>query len=196
MAEPALTFAGLCAIVSAAAVIIGFVTLIMFFVTGEPWGTMNDIASIVIALSVLTVLVQLYLMSRVPAPLASFYLFLLGIMAMLLVTAFQTLLVARLVTFTQTAIIVPLAFGLFGAVLMFYSYVGWTAEVQPRGLAALGFAAGAGYLLTIAGFLAGGQNHPLTVLGGLAAVICYPPWAFLLGLLLLSGGLGADFGRP
>lgn len=58
-----LRYAGWSAYLSTAATIIGFVTLIVFFSVGEPFGTINDISSVILALSLLPLAVALYLLS-------------------------------------------------------------------------------------------------------------------------------------
>ena len=59
----------------------------------------------------------------------------------------------------------------------------------PAPLVWAGIAAGAGYIVTVLGFLKGGQKHWLYYLGALMLAIGYPVWAVWLGRLLLSGGL-------
>ena len=70
---------------------------------------------------------------------------------------------------------------------MVFSYHAYASGTLPQGLGGLGIVAGAGYVLTIVGFLWGGEQHPLTGLGGLTAVISYPIWAIWFSRLLLSG---------
>lgn len=182
-------YAGWSAFTSAIVTIVGLVTLTLFFTLGEPWGTINDISSVVLALSTLPVLVVLHRLHRHDVPAVSLVTFFIGVLAMLVVVVFQTLLIVRVIAFAQTAVVVPVAYGLFGASLMVYSYLALAHEVLSRRLAVLGIIAGAGYVMVIIGFILGGQEHPLTAIGGLTTVVCYPIWAIWFGRMLLAGRL-------
>ncbi len=179
--------AGWSAIASGILTILGLVTLILFFSRGQPWGTINDIISVILALSMLPVLLVLYSLHQLDAPGVSLVTLVVGILAMLVAMLFQIGLIFKVITFAQTSIVVPAAFGLLGIALMVFSYRAYASGTLPPGLVVLGIVAGAGYVLTIAGFLLGGEQHPLTGLGGLTAVISYPIWAVWFSRLLLSG---------
>jgi hypothetical protein len=116
-------YAGWPLFVSAFATILGLVTLIMFFSLGQPWGTINDITSVVLTLSIVPVLLVLHRLHLHKAPTISLAAFVIGVLAMLAVIVFQTLLIIRVIAFAQTAVVVPVAFGLFGASLMVYGYL-------------------------------------------------------------------------
>jgi MFS family permease len=178
-------YAGWSAFASAIATILGLVTLIMFFTLGQPWGTINDLTSILLALSILPVLLVLHRLHRRDAPILSLATFVLGLLAMLVAAAFQTLLVFRVFAYEQTALVVPGAFAVFGATLMVYNTLARASGSLSRKLAWLGMIAGAGYVLVIAGLILGGQQSPITAAGGLIAVVCYPIWAIWFGRLLL-----------
>jgi hypothetical protein len=79
-----------------------------------------------------------------------------------------------------------MSFGVFGISLMMYGYLALADKMLPRRLAWLGIVAGIGYILVITGFILGGDNHPLTYVGGLAAIIGYPTWAIWLGRVFLK----------
>jgi hypothetical protein len=181
-----LNFGGWSAVVSGIATIVGFVTLIAFFALGEPWGTINDITSIFLALSIVPVLLTLHRNQDHFVPVFSLAAFVIGVMAMLVAASFQTLLVLRVIEFAQTAIVVPGAFAVFGVSLLFYSYTTHAIKSLPRRLTWLGMISGTGYILVIAGIFIGGQENPLTAIGGFTAVICYPIWAILYSRILLS----------
>lgn len=179
-------FVGWSALVSAIATILGLVTLIIFFSLGQPWGTINDLTSVVLALSLLPVVLALHRLHRHNAPTISLAILIVSILALLVVVLFQLLLVSGTITFAQTAVIVPLAFGVFGAALAVYSGFALMDGFLPRPLAWLGIAAGVGYVVVIVGFILGGQEHPLAVIGGLMAVILYPIWAIWFGRMILA----------
>jgi MFS family permease len=180
-------FAGWSALVSAAATILGLLTLMLFFVLGNPWGTINDVASVIVALSILPVFVVLHRLHRQRAPTASLAATSLGTLGMIIAIVFQALLIGGKISYAQTAIVVPIAFGVFGIALIVYSGLAIAHRLPPRMLAWLGSAAGAGYIIVIAGFILGGQEHPLTMIGGATALVCYPSWAIWFGRELLSG---------
>jgi hypothetical protein len=174
---------------SAIMTILGLVTLMIFFTLGEPWGTLNDITSVILALSIIPVLLILHRLHRHDAPNISLVTLVIGVIAMIVAAVFQTLLIIKVIAFAQTAVVVPVAFGVFGASLMIYGYLARANESLPSILALLSIIAGAGYVLVILGFIIGGQEHPLTVIGGLTALICYPIWAIWFGRIILSGAL-------
>lgn len=182
-------YAGWSAFASAFFTILGLATLIMFFSRGNPWGTLNDISSVALALSVLPILLMLYHLLHPVARTAGLAALVIGVLAMLIAAVFQTLLIFKVIAFVQTAVIVPVAFGLFGASLMVYGYLALAYGMLPHRLAVLGIIAGVGYIVVIAGFILGGQEHPLVAIGGLTAVIFYPIWAIWFGQMLLAGRL-------
>lgn len=184
-----LRYAGWSAYLSAAATIIGFVTLIVFFSVGEPFGTINDISSVILALALLPLALALYLLQLRGAPVLSLIALIAGICAMLTASILQILLVLRVVKFELTLVAVLAAFGVVGVWLLLNSSLALTNKTLPSGLAGVGVIAAVGYLLVILGFLLGGQQHPLTAVGGLTAVIGYPIWAIWIGVLVLSGRL-------
>jgi len=167
-------YAGWSAHLSAAATIVGFVTLIVFFSVGEPFGTINDISSIILALSLLPLALALYLLQRPCAALLSLIALIIGICAMLAASILQILLVLRVIKLELTLVAVPAAFGVVGVWLLLNSSLALASGTLPSGLAWVGMVAGVGYILVILGFILGGQQHPLTAVGGLTAVIGYP----------------------
>jgi len=180
-------FAGWSTLVSALATILGLVTLLIFFSQGEPWGTLNDITSVILALSLLPVLLMLHRLNRGDTPNISLAALVMGVIAMLVAAVFQSLLIIKVITFAQTAILVPAAFGLFGVSLMVLGFLSRANTSIPPRWILLSIIAGAGYVLVIAGIMVGGQEHPLAAMGGLIAVIGYSIWAIWFSRLLLSG---------
>lgn len=180
-------YAGWSAIVSAIATVVGFVTLVIFFSLGQPWGTFNDVASVILAFSLLPVLLALYYLQRQNAPVVALGVLVIGVLALLVAAVFQLLLIFNVIEFRQTAVVVPAAFGLFGAALVVYSALARAHGSLPDALALLGIVAGVSYGLVIVGFILGGQEHPLAAIGGVTAVIIYPIFAIWFGRLLLSG---------
>ncbi|MDO8755114.1 MAG: hypothetical protein Q7J80_14545 [Anaerolineales bacterium] len=176
--------AGWSAYLSAIATIIGAVTLVIFFSIGDPFGKINDVCSVVIGLTAIVILFALYQLHRSAAPTISLIVFLVGALAMLTAAVVQTLLV---VNGTNFGMIVTIAFGIFGVSLIGFGVLTLVNQTLPRRLSWWGIAAGIGYVLVITGFILGGENHPLTYIGGALAVIAYPTWSIWLGRVFLSG---------
>jgi hypothetical protein len=180
-------FAGWSAYLGAAATIIGFVTLILFFSVGQPFGTINDVSSIVIALATLPVLFALHKHHRASAPLLSLGALIIGVVSSLVAALLQTLFVVKAISIDPSSKIVTVAFGVFGISLAIFNYLAYSNKSFSAHLASWGIVAGAGYALVALGFLLGGQDHPLTYIGGLAAIVAYPIWTIWYGKLLLAG---------
>ncbi|MBI5824136.1 MAG: hypothetical protein HZB18_08930 [Chloroflexi bacterium] len=175
--------AGWSGYLSATATIIGAVTLVIFFSIGDPFGKINDVCSVVIGLTAIVILFALYQLHRSAAPTISLIIFLVGALAMLAAAVVQTLLV---INGTNFGMIVTISFGVFGASLIGFGFLTLVNQILPRRLSWWGIAAGIGYVLVITGFILGGENHPLTYLGGLVAVVAYSVWAIWLGRVFLK----------
>ena len=184
-------FVGWSAYTSAAANIIGFVTLIAFFSVGEPFGVINDLTTVILALSMVPLALMLHKLTQRTHPRLSFGVVAIGVLAMVTAAVLSALLVLGLVAIELTLVASPVTFGVIGVWLVLNSYFGRSSGTLPSGLIWVGIVAGAGYVLVIVGFLLGGQQHPLAAVGGLTAVICYPIWAVWFGRLLLSGRVAA-----
>jgi len=172
--------------VSAIATIIGAVTLVIFFSVGDPFGKINDISSIVIALATIPMLLALHKLNHNVSYALSFGALTIGIAAMLIAGVVQTLFVFGVFQYEQTVYISPLGFGALGMAIAVYGYLARVGKIFPSALTVLGILAGIGYALVAFGFLHGGENHFLSYVGGSIAVIAYPSWAFWLGRQLLS----------
>ena len=187
MLNPTLTqFYGWCAYLSAAATVLTFLTGILFFTVGEPFGKINDTFSVfqlLLMIPLAVMFVQLPATSHLlPALIAT----VLGIGGMLLLAVGQSLLVIGHIDFEGSLKFLP-AGAAIGIWLILASSLAMVSELLPQLLAWIGVVAGAGYILTVAGFLKGGQQDPLFYLGSLVLGIGYPVWAIWLGQLLLSG---------
>jgi hypothetical protein len=177
--------AGWSAYLTAAAAIVAGVTLITFFMFGEPYGTISDISSVVIALSALPILFSLYQLHRSAAPTVSLTALIIGVIGALSAAVFQMILITTRKTYGDAT---SISFGVFGISLVMYGYLANADKTLPRRLAWLGILAGIGYILVTAGFTLGGPNHPLGYVGALASIIGYPAWLIGLGRLFLKPG--------
>jgi hypothetical protein len=183
--------AGWAAYLSAAATVVTFVTGILFFSVGQPWGTINDAASVFQVLFMLPVVVALHELFGPNAPALSLLAAVIGTVGMLISAVLQALLVFGKVRFEQTIRTTLTAGGGIGIWLLLAGYLSLASGALPGGLAWLGLAAGGGYVLLVVGFWLGGQRHPLFMAGSLVALVGYSAWAIWLGRVLLSGALTA-----
>lgn len=180
-------FAGWSAYLSAAATLVGAVTLVIFFSVGDPYGKMNDVSSVLIGLTGIVILFALYQIHRASAPTVSLLAFVIGAIAMLIGAMLQALLV---MTGTAYGEIVTFVFGIYGASLVIFGWLAASSGILPRALAWMGIAAGLGYVLVTTVFVVGGPNHMLTYIGGALSVIAYPIWGFWLGRIWLRASVG------
>jgi hypothetical protein len=95
--------------------------------------------------------------------------------------------IARVVTFDyrhaatalfalQTVALVVIGLWVAGANLLAGPWLSWVRW--------LGVASGLGFVVLGIGLLAGGVDHPLTLLGGIGSEVVLPIWAFLMARLL------------
>ena len=183
-------FAGWCAYISAAMTVLGVVTLMVFFAlipqygVSNVWGPINDSTSVIGALAGIVVLYALHRLHRRSVPNVSLAAVVVGVVALLVAAVMQSLLILRVITFADTAVAVPAAFAVFGAVLVVYGLLARRAGDWSNRQVWFGIVAGAGYVLTIVGFLVGGMNSPVTYVGGLLTVIFYTIWVIGFGRTL------------
>lgn len=181
------------AYLSAAATILTFITGILFFTIGKPFGKINDISSVIQVLFMIPLVIMVM-------QVLSVYYFALGMIAAIigvlgmLVSAFgQSLLVMGRIDFQGSLKYFP-AGGAIGIWLIMACLLAASSGQFPEFLAWIGILAGIGYLVTVIGFLQGGQQNKLFYIGALVLGISYPIWAIWLGRLLLSGALGVSSG--
>jgi hypothetical protein len=176
------------AYLSAAATILTFVTGILFFTVGKPFGKINDIYSIFQMLFMLPLAVLFLQLSPAGLQIPGWILALVGAAGMLLSSYGQTLLVLEKIAFEGSIKYFP-AGAAVGVWLLGICAIAHTVGQLPPVLAWVGILAGAGYIATVIGFLRGGQQHPLFYIGGLVLGISYPIWGIWLGNLLFSGAV-------
>jgi hypothetical protein len=179
-------YAGWSAYISGITTIIGFVTLMIFFTVGQPFGTINDISAVFVALSMIPVSIALYKLQQLHTKTLSLIATCIGIISMLVASITSILLIFRIIDFEQSLLPTLTAFGTIGIWLIMSSYVSLKNGQLPKRLSYLGIVAGVGYILSNLGFWLGGQQHPLLAVGSLIAIFSYPIWAFWLGRLFSS----------
>jgi len=181
------------AYLSATATILTFITGILFFSIGKPFGKINDISS------VFQVLFMIPLATILARTLPARYLTLgliaaiIGISGMILSAIGQSLLVLGRIDFKDSLKFFP-AGSAIGIWLIFICLLGAGSGQFPPLFPWTGILAGIGYLVTVIGFLRGGQQNILFYTGALILGISYPIWAFWLGSLLFSSAFGIGAG--
>ncbi len=177
------------ALVAAVATVLGAIFLVLFFVRGQPWGTLNDLASIVLMLATLPVVVAVTFMEGHAAPL-HLVAAAIGVVGMLGAATTQTLLVARSRTYKQ---LLPWTLGFGGVVGIWYLLVGMIGLPFGRdgtNLSALAIGSGIGYVLIGYGFWRGNERHPLSIGGGILLLVASTWFLTWIGLLIVTGQIG------
>lgn len=184
------SLAGPSAIVAAIATVVGALLLWLFFARGEPWGTLNDIASIVMMLATIPVALLLanftagFFPAVVAPAIAS-----VGLVGMLGASVAQGLLVIRVRTYRQ---LLPWTLG-FGAVVgVWYVLIAVTGYLggMPMLMALLALGAGVGYVALGYGFWRGNERHRLSIGGGIVLLITST--AFLAWMGFVGVGVGSS----
>jgi len=183
-------YAGWSAYVNVIANIIGFVSLFVFFAVGGPAGMINDSSSVIFSLSLIPLAIVWHHLHRSLFPPLSLVVTVIGIIAMLTAAILQALLVFRVAELEQTLSTVLVVNAIIGVWLILNGLLARLGSRRkpavPKGLAWLSIVAGIGLVLIIVGFWIGGEEHPLTTIGGLVSFIGILIWAIWLGRLLLA----------
>ena len=181
------------AYLSAAATIFTFVTGILFFSIGKQFGKINDISSIFQVLFMIPL--AMILARTLPARYLTWGLIaaIIGVSGMILSAIGQSLLVFGRIDFQGSQKFFP-AGGAIGIWLILVCLLSAGSGLLPPFFTWIGILAGIGYLVTVIGFLWGGQQNILFYIGALILGICYPIWAFWLGRLLFSGAFAIGAG--
>jgi hypothetical protein len=185
------TVAGPAALVAALATVVGAVTLGLFFAKGQPWGTINDVTSIVLMLATIPVSLGVANATSWFSPWAA-GIAAVGIVGMLGASVSQGLLVARRRTYEE---LLPWTLG-FGAVVgVWYILVGLAGVTMPffreAWLDALSIASGIGFITLGYGFLRGNERHPLSIVGGVVVLVASTWFLARLGMLFITGDIYA-----
>ncbi len=176
---------GWSAYLSSAAVILTLITGSQFFSVGRKHGIMNGLFSI---LQVLLLIPLVFLFNQYIVPPKFFPMLISSALGLggILVSAFgQIRLLIGKINSEESLKFFP-AGGAIGFWLIMSNFASFGSNELPAILIWIGIAAGAGYLLTAAGFLKGGQQDPLYHTGALLLSLCYPIWGLWLGRLILA----------
>lgn len=172
------------AYVAAAAGLVAMVTIILFFALGQPWGTLNDTALLVMTAAIPLLMLAFWeLGGLTPTPLA-LVAQVSGWIAVIVWCVIHALFIAGVIDFdyeraatgalaVESVALIVMGLWIAGANLL---AGGWLNSIRWFGVAA-----GLGFMLLPIGMLMGGLSHPLTYAGGVGYSIVFPVWAFLMG---------------
>lgn len=189
--------------------LIGFVSLVIFFVVGEPFGTLNDLLAIPVAFLMLPLVFALYRLNATTHPAVSLIAAIAGMVGFIATAAGSVLLVSGRITFAQSLYTGIGGFGLIGLWVLLNSTVGLKTNHLPTDLAWMGILLGitpslallfvprveviARSLESMAGQSAGFQMSPFLiaafVLGGLSYAVM-PAWFILTGRFFVVNQVG------
>ena len=180
--------AGWSALVAAAATVLGMIALLLFFSRGQPWGTINDAASVVLMVAMIPVALLVGTLETETQTTTSLVVTAIGIIGMVVVIGLQGALVAGVLTYDQVKRPVLAAGGVVGVwYLLAGLLAGGTGIAGPP--AALAMISGAGFIAVGIGFGVAGERHPLSVVGGLALFLGSTTFLIWLGVRLVTADL-------
>jgi hypothetical protein len=201
-------FVGWTALIGGAVGVVSFVALVLLFVVGEPFGTLNDLLATPSALLMIPLIVALYRINAVDRPMLSLLAMLAGSAGFAAAAVGGLLLVLGRISFEQSLLPGIGGFGLIGLWVLLNSALGLANGRLPSGVAWLGVALGltptlalfmmtradrvAALLVNMGNATAGFQAGPLVYVSLALGFISYaglPVWFILMGRLFLSGRL-------
>lgn len=179
--------AGWSALVAAVATVLGAVFLVLFFSRGQPWGTINDLASIVLTVAMIPVVLVVFALESGDFTTIALTFAALGLIGIVVTTTAQVLLVLGVRTYQQ---LLRYTLG-GGAVIGLWYILAGAIGIRPLGqpLVALAIASGVGYIAIGYGFTVGDQKHPLSIVGGTVLLVASTAFLVGLGWSLLTGSI-------
>ena len=161
------------------------VCIALFFSVGQPFGTLNDLALLVMILAIAPMMLGSYELGGVTPLWPARFSLAAGIGACVVWAAVQAAMIAGLVTFDYEAGGGTGAFLVENLALIVVGL--WLTGAPPLAgpwlpgkLRWLGAFGGLGFVLTGLGLILGGVNHPLTWIGGIGYQVLFPVWAWLM----------------
>jgi hypothetical protein len=174
MNQDLVVLVGWSALIAAVATVIGAVFLVLFFAKGQPWGTLNDVASVVLMLATIPVAVALGRLGEGSFGGLAWLVTAVGVIGMAGAALAQTLLVARVYPYEQ---LLGWTLGCGALVGVWYVLVGLLgvefvgSRNYPPLLIALAIASGIGFIAIGYGFWRDNERHPLSIVGGLVLLV-------------------------
>ena len=206
---------GWSAIIGGVIGVIGFICLILLFVVGEPFGSINDFLSIPTGLLLLPLVMGLYRLHAPHHPLLSALAALAGAAGFLSTMVGSTLLLAGRIDFQQSLIPGLGGFGLIGLWVLINGALGLADGALPRSAALAGVLLGLSPTIILILLLridavanvlnamanptaAGFQMNPVVMALIALGMISYaglPIWFIAVGRLFATGRAGAAVGQ-
>jgi len=172
------------AYVAAAGGLAATLTIILFFWIGQPWGTLNDIALLVMTAAIPVLMLAFWeLGGLTPTPLA-LAAQVSGWVAVIVWCVIHALFIGGVVEIDyEQAATGALAIESVALIVIGLWIAGANLLAGPwlNAVRWFGLAAGLGFVLLPLGMLLGGLDHPLTYAGGVGYSIVFPVWSFLIG---------------
>ena len=213
MNESSDQFVGWVAILGGVIGVIGFISLLLLFIVGEPFGTINDFLSIPTGFLMLPMVVALYRLLAADYSLLGLLSLLAGIAGFLTTITGSILLLTNRIDFQLSLLPGIGGFGLIGLWVLINSIIGLRSSMLPRGLAWVGILLAvtpslallavfrleniANGLTGMTGQTTGFQmSLPMMVvfLLGFVSYAGLPIWFIALGRLFTSGRFGLAVG--
>ena len=162
MSIPNSHFVGWTAIIGGVVGVIGFVSLILLFVVGEPFGTLNDILSIPTAFLLLPLVVALYRLNAAEQSWLSLFALIAGLTGFISTAVGSVLLVSGRIDFDQSLIYGIGGFGLIGLWALLNSVMGLSEHALPQSIGLDGHPVGRDAHAGAVGCLPGEQRRECT----------------------------------
>jgi hypothetical protein len=192
--------------------IIGFISLALLFIVGEPFGTINDVLAIPAGILMLPLVFVLYRFNA-NHPIMSLVASIAGFVGFIATAIGSILLLSGRISFDQSLFTGIGGFGLIGLWVLLNSVAGLREHVLPAGLAWMGILLGltpslalifvpradviARALEGMAGQSAGFQMSPLLTIVFALGALSYaglPVWFILIGRLVATNQIGVAIG--
>ena len=167
----------------ATAGLLATVTITLYLAIGQPWGTLNDVALLVMTAALPVLMLAFWELGGLTPTRLALVAQISGWIAVLAWCVAQALMIVGVLSFdyeeaatggllVEAMALVVIGLWIAGANLLAGS---WLNTIRWFGLVS-----GLGFVLLPIGLIMGGVNHPLTYTGGVGYSIAFPVWAFLM----------------
>lgn len=181
-------FTGWSAIASSFLSVIGTVTLMLMFAVNIAWGKVNDVSSVLWALTYIPIAILFYRLLRPDNPRLALIATIVGVTCLVAFAILQSALVIDLVSFEQTfAAVISMWVGV-AFWLLISGVLARAGGALPPHVIAVMLLLSVSYSIAAVGFLSGGWESRLALIGFVGSAILGPLWGISLGRYLLQSG--------